>query len=161
MSLYNSTSTVTSTGSGSSSSSSASTSSGSSSGSLNPIIGSVSDALNPLLSSTSPGYVGCYTGPSNSYFANAKSTSSAMTPLACRAWCNSKSYTYSALSTGKTCGCANGISAAQSVSSSSCSTSCAGDPSVKCGSNSAFSVYKTKVSSRRSRTGMGIDGKKH
>jgi hypothetical protein len=161
----NSTSTVTSTGSGSgsSSSSSADASIGSISAALIPIIGSVSDALNPLISSTWLGYLGCYTGPMTSYFDNDRMTSSAMTPLACRTWCNSKSYTYSALSTGTTCTCANSISAAQSVSSSACDASCAGDSSVKCGSTgafNAFSVYKTNFSSRRSRSGTAIDGRR-
>lgn len=158
-----STSASTGRGSGSSSSSSASASTGSISPSLNPNIGTVSDALNSSVSSASSGYVGCYTGPSTSYFANARMTSSAMAPLACRTWCNSKSYTYSALSTGTTCTCANSISAAQSVSSSSCDASCAGDSSVQCGSTSAFnafSVYKTNVSSRRSRSGHKTDGRR-
>lgn len=94
--------------------------------------------------------MGCYSDSRSSRALQAAyQSSSSNTIESCQQWCYGQNYNLAGVEYGSECYCGNSIApSSQSLSSSSCQMSCAGNSGEQCGgSNWAISVYKASTSS--------------
>ena len=73
--------------------------------------------------------------------ASERAEMSAVTPAKCAEKCYNANYSYAATSFGSYCACGEYFATNGQYDSSKCQTTCTGDSSLKCGGDSANSIY--------------------
>ncbi|KAL4216555.1 hypothetical protein ACF0H5_024278 [Mactra antiquata] len=90
-------------------------------------------------------YIGCFTDKPSRILEGGMISSSDMTIEKCVHHCSVEGYYFAGVEYSSQCFCGNYLKAYTQHSDSSCSTSCSGDSSQKCGQTWKISVYTTKT----------------